>query len=197
MPSISTLKLPQQIHTAASAVDKFRRARATRLHPSHAPLLWRSCRHRERAACILSSKCHICTLPRGRQGLDVGSVPRTIVVLPLVKFSRMPGGGQAHVNLKISSGNSSGTKAIGARKACCHSLSNQDSKWEIFHIITTAADAGATAECQNSESASLARRSNCLEAEAVAEDSSGGDRDGLTFDSHGSCIGGGGGVSET
>ena len=132
-----------------------------------------------------------------REGPDAGSAPRTIVFLPLVKFSRMKGGGQAHVNLKISSGNSTGTKVIGARKACCHSLSNKDLKWEIIHSITTAADAGATAECQNTESASLARRSNCLEAEAVAEDSSGGDRDGLTFDSHGSCIGGGGGVSKT
>ena len=107
------------------------------------------------------------------------------------------GGGQAHVDLKISSGNSSGTKVVGARKACCHNLLNKDSKWEIFHGITTASDAGATAECQNTESASLARRSNCLEAEAVVEASFAGEIDVMTSDGHGSCMGGDGGVSKT
>ena len=90
-----------------------------------------------------------------------------------------------------------GTKGIGARNACCHNLLHKDSKWEIFHGITTASDAGATAECQNTESASLARRSNCLEAEAVAEGKSGGNGHGKTINGHGSCIGGGGGVSKT
>ena len=178
MPRISTMKLPQQIHTAASAVDKFRRARATRLHPSHAPLLWRSCRRRDRAACILSSKSYS---PAGEAGAGRGLCAVHDCRFALGQVFADEGGSQAHVDLKISSGNSSGTKALGARKACCHSLSNKDLKWEIIHSITTAADAGATAECQNSESASLARRSNCLEAEAVAEGrkSSGGDRDGI------------------
>ena len=60
--------------------------------------------------------------------------------------------------------------------------------------MTKAADAGATAECQNSESASLARRSNCLEAEAVVE----GDLAEVeAIDVDVSCKGGGGGVSKT
>ena len=182
MPRISTMKLPQHIHTAASAVDKFRRARATRLFPSHAPLLWRSCRHRDRAACILSSKSYLYS-PAGEAGAGRGLCAAHDCRFALGQVFADEGGSQAHVDLKISSGNSSGTKVIGARKACCHNLSNKDSKWQIIHShsIETAADAGATAECQNSESASLARQSNCLEAEAVAEGrkSSGGDRDGI------------------
>ena len=119
--------------------------------------------------------------PAGEAGAGRGLCAAHDCLFALGQIFADEGGGQAHVDLKISSGNSSGTKAIGARKACCHSLSNKDLKWEIIHSITTAADAGATAECQNSESASLARRSNCLEAEAVAEGrkSSGGDRDGI------------------
>jgi hypothetical protein len=77
---------------------------------------------------------------------------------------------------------------------CDHNLLNQHPKREIFHSITTAADAGATAECQNSESASLARRSNCLVAEAVVE----GDLAEVeAIDVDVSCKGGGGGVSKT
>ena len=117
MPSVSTMKLPQRIHTAASAVDKFRRARATRLHPSHAPLLWRSCRHRDRAACILSSKSYS---PAGEAGAGRGLCAVHDCRFALGRVFANEGGGQAHVDLKISSGNSSGTKVIGARKACCH-----------------------------------------------------------------------------
>ena len=140
------------------------------------------------------------TLPRVRQGLDAGSEPRTIVVLPLVEFSRMKGGGRHTLTSKFHQATRLEQKLLApARLAathhnCDHNLLNQHPKREIFHSITTAADAGATAECQNSESASLARRSNCLVAEAVVE----GDLAEVeAIDVDVSCKGGGGGVSKT